>query len=225
MSRRTETIGERPLAIFGGGGFGLEVAMLVEHINDARLRWKLIGFFDDGIASGTMVNGYPVIGGSRALGEWASELSVVIAVGNPKTKVEILDRIHNPHLQFPVLMHPSVICGREEFVQIGEGSIVCAGTILTTNITVGRHVILNLACTVGHQTEIGDFSSFMPTCNISGEVKIGRKNYWGTGAKVINGVTTSDRVTVGAGAVVTRDLPEGATAVGVPAKVIRVEKI
>jgi len=115
-----------------------------------------------------------------------------------------------------------VIMGKTEFVAIGEGSIICAGNIITTNVTIGRHVILNLSCTVGHQSEIGDFSSLMPTCNISGQVKIGKGNFWGTGSKVINGKIVGDFVTVGAGAVVIDNIPDNATAVGVPAKIVKI---
>ena len=82
-------------------------------------------------------------------------------------------------------------------------------------------MILNLACTVGHETEIGDFSSFMPTCNISGEIKVGEATFWGTGAKVINRKTIGNNVIIGAGAVVTIDIPDDVTAVGVPARIVK----
>ena len=69
--------------------------------------------------------------------------------------------------------------------------------------------------------EIGDYSSFMPTCNISGEVRIGEAAYWGTGAKVINRKTVGNHAVIGAGAVVTENIPDNVTAVGVPARVIK----
>ncbi len=94
-------------------------------------------------------------------------------------------------------------------------------TIITTNITIGRHVVLNLTCTVGHESSIGDYSAFMPTCNISGEVTIGECTFWGTGSKIINRCRVGDQAIIGAGAVVVRDLPSGVTAVGVPAKIIK----
>ncbi|MBW1915883.1 MAG: acetyltransferase, partial [Deltaproteobacteria bacterium] len=72
--------------------------------------------------------------------------------------------------------------------------------------------------------EIGDFSSFMPSCNISGEVKIGEGTFWGTGAKVINQKSIGNNVTVSAGAVIINDIPDNVTVVGVPAKIIKSEK-
>jgi sugar O-acyltransferase (sialic acid O-acetyltransferase NeuD family) len=211
----------KQIAIFGAGGFGLEVAMLIEQINEVQAEWEIIGFFDDGVDEGKIVNGYPVLGGIDRLNNWESELSISLALGIPNTKKTVFGKIQNKHISYPILIHPNVIMGNKEYVTIGEGSIICAGTIITTNISIGRHVILNLACTVGHETEIGDFSSFMPTCNISGEVKIGEANFWGTGAKVINRIKVGDNVTIGAGAVVTKDIPDDVTAVGVPAKVVK----
>ena len=209
------------IAIFGAGGFGLEVAMLIEQINTVQREWELIGFFDDGESKGKIINGYPVLGGIDELNHWQSELSMVFALGIAHTKKSIWQKIDNRNISHPILIHPSVIMGRKEYVTIGKGSIICAGTIITTNISIGEHVILNLSCTVGHETQIGHFSSFMPTCNISGEVTIGEATFWGTGAKVINGKRIGNHVTIGAGAVVTEDIPDNATAVGVPARVIK----
>lgn len=210
----------KEIAIYGAGGFGLEVAMLVEQIADAGGSWRIIGFFDDGIAEGSMVNGYPVLGGVEKARRWPNPLAMAVAVGKPATKRNIVKRLGNPNLSFPTLVHPSVIMGRKEYVRIGRGCIVCAGCIVTTNISIGEFVILNLACTVGHETVIGNYSSFMPTCNISGEVRIGDGTYWGTGAKIINRVSVGNDAIIGAGAVVIVDVPEGVTAVGVPARKI-----
>jgi sugar O-acyltransferase (sialic acid O-acetyltransferase NeuD family) len=209
------------IAVYGAGGFGLEVVMLIEQINAVEPQWDIAGFFDDGVSEGTVVNDYPVIGGMDALNGYPSELYLVLALGWPQTKMKVCRQITNPNIHFPVLIHPSVIAGNPKYLSIGEGSIICAGSIITTNIDIGRHVIINLACTVGHETTIGDFSSFMPTCNISGEVKIGNATFWGTGAKIINQKTIGNGTVIGAGAVVTEDIPDHVTAIGVPAKVVK----
>jgi len=211
----------REIAIFGAGGFGMEVAMLVEHINAAEPTWDLIGFFDDGEPKAKVVNSYSILGGITELNEWKKDLALVLALGLPKTKKHVLEKIKNSRISCPVLIHPSVITGKRDYLNIGEGTIICAGTILTTIIKMGKHVLLNLSCTVGHQTEIGDFCSFMPTCNISGEVSIGESNFWGTGAKVINRKRVGNNVTVGAGAVIVDDIPSDVVVAGVPAKIIR----
>ena len=211
----------KEIAIYGAGGFGLEVAMLIEQINDIKREWQVVGFFDDGEPEGKRINGYHVLGGIEKLNQWESGLSLVLALGIPTSKKSIWEKIENEKISYPVLMHPSVITGSKDYLKIGEGSIFCAGTIITTNISIGSHVILNLCCTVGHETKIGDFSSFMPTCNISGEVKIGEATFWGTGSKIINKRTVGDNVIVGAGAVVTKDIPDNVTAAGIPASIIK----
>ena len=212
---------KKKIAIFGAGGFGLEVAMLIEQINEKSCEWELIGFFDDGVDMEEIVNDYPVLGGTEELNNWKRELFLVFALGLPELKKSVFEKVQNKNISYPVLIHPNVVVGKSKFVRIGEGCIITAGNIITTNISIGKHVILNLSCTVGHETEIGDFSSFMPTCNISGEVKIGEATFWGTGAKVINRIKVGDNVFIGAGSVVTKDIPDNVTAVGVPAKVIK----
>ena len=148
-------------------------------------------------------------------------MELVVAIGNPKIKKALIERIYNQNVNFPVLIHPGVIIGDSQFNRIGEGSIVCAGVIITVNIEIGRHVILNLCCTVGHDAIIGDYSSFMPTVNISGEVIIESCVYVGTGAKIINQLSIGEYSTIGAGAVVTKSLPPKCVAVGMPAKPVK----
>jgi sugar O-acyltransferase (sialic acid O-acetyltransferase NeuD family) len=212
---------KQPIAIFGAGGFGLEVAMLIEQINDIETRWDLIGFFDDAEELGPAINGYPLLGNLKTLNNWEGNLSIVFGLGISKTRKMVVDRITNTRIDFPTLIHPSVIMGNPKYLEIGDGGIICAGTIITTNIRIGRFVTLNLACTVGHETVIGDFCSFMPACNISGEVTIRNVSFWGTGAKIINRCSVGESTTIGAGAIVVSDIPDHATAVGVPAKVIK----
>lgn len=211
----------REIAVYGAGGFGLEVGQLIEQINEVKRQWKFIGYFDDWVKKGEEVNGYPILGGMKDLNAWANKLDVALAIGNPERRSEARNSITNPAIGFPELIHPSAIVERGRHVTVGEGCIICAGCIVTTQVTIGRHVILNLACTVGHESKIGDFCSFMPTCNISGEVKIGEGVFFGTGAKIINEKKVGAHSVVGAGAVVIADLPEGCTAVGVPARIVK----
>jgi len=210
----------KKIAVFGAGGFGREVKMLIDQVNHEKAIYEFIGYFDDGEEKNKVINGFPVLGGVNDLNYINFPLQVVFAIGNPATKKIIIEKIHNSNLQFPRLIHPSVLIGEDD-VHVGEGSIICAGTIITVNINIGKHVILNLSCTVGHDTIIGDFSSFMPTVNISGEVNIKECVYAGTGAKIINQLEIGENTIIGSGAVVSKGLPANCTAVGVPAKPIK----
>lgn len=106
-------------------------------------------------------------------------------------------------------------------VEIGEGCIICAGSIATVNIHIGNNVIINLDCTIGHDTKIGDYVTVYPSANISGLVTIEEAAEIGTGTQIIQGKRIGEATIVGAGAVVISDLPAKCTAVGSPAKIIK----
>ena len=209
----------KKIAIFGAGGFGREVKMLIDQINEKQATWEFIGYFDDDFSHAIVPLPFQ-LGGMDTLNKYPEELSLVLAIGNPAVKKKILDKISNGNISFPVLIHPSVLLGNSN-VSIGNGCIICAGNILTVDLQLGKHVILNLACTVGHDTIIGDLCSFMPGVNISGEVNIENGVYVGTGAKIINQLQIGEWTVIGAGAVVSKTLPANCTAVGIPAKPIK----
>lgn len=209
------------IAIFGVGGFGREVLALIKDINKSEPTYNIVGFFDDGHEKGEMVNGYPVLGKTEELNRWPTPISMAVSIGNPKVKKNVLDKISNSLVDYPTLIHPSVWIGDNDFVEIGKGCIICAGNMITTNIKIEDFVILNLGCTVGHDTIIKDYAAFMPTCNISGEVLIEEGVYCGTGVKIINQTSIGEYAIVGAGAVVTKPIPGHCTAVGMPAKVVK----
>lgn len=211
----------KDIAIFGFGGFGREVLALIKDINKVEPTWNIVGFFDDGYEKGQLFNGYPSLGKTEDLNEWKTPISLAVSIGSPKIKKKILNRITNSLVDYPTLIHPSVWIGDEEFVEIGKGCIICAGVMITTNVKIKDFVILNLQCTVGHDTVINSNAAFMPSVNISGEVNIGEGVYVGTGAKIINQLEIGEYTIVGAGAVVAKTLPAHCTAVGVPAKPIK----
>lgn len=211
----------KKIAIIGAGGFGREVKMLIDQINHNEKKYEFIGFYDDNLEKESLVNGYKVLGTINELFQIDYNLEVVISIADPTIKKKIYETIKNNHfISFPTLIHPNVLIGTDE-VTFGYGCIICASNIITVNISLGNFVILNLGCTVGHDTKIGDYCSFMPSVNISGEVIIENSVYVGTGAKIINLLTIGNSTIVGAGAVVSKSLPEKCTAVGIPAKPIK----
>lgn len=211
----------KELYIIGSGGFGREVAWLVERINQETPMWELVGFIDDNQSTwGTSCNGYQVVGGTDVLNDIQHDVWVVCAVGAAKTRKNIIEKVmHLEHVNFATLVDPSVIFSNS--VKIGEGTIVCAGSILTVNIDVGRHVIINLDCTLGHDDIIEDFVTIYPSVNVSGNVHVGAGTELGTGSKIIQGIDIFSDVILGAGAVVSKTLGEAGTYVGVPVKKIK----
>lgn len=209
----------KKIAIIGAGGFGREVKMLIDHINQKERQFELVGFYDDKHYDHP-INGIPYLGKIEKINEADQTLCIAVAIGDPKTKKKIIESISSPNIEFPNLIHPSVIIGQDN-VKLGKGNIICAGVIITVDIEIEDFVILNLSCTVGHDTKIKNYSSFMPTVNISGEVVINEAVYVGTGAKIINLLEIGENTIVGAGAVVYKSLPANCTAVGIPAKPIK----
>ena len=210
----------KDIVIIGAGGFGREVKTIIDAINKNTKIYNFLGFYDDTIAKGTLINNFPILGNLKELNDLKSATDVLVGVGDPISKYKIISSLKNELLHFPTIIHPSVIISDDDVI-IDNGCIICAGNIITCNIKIGKFVTLNLMCTVGHDTLIGDYSSFMPSVNISGEVHIEEKVYVGTGAKIINRLTIGKATIVGAGAVVSKSLPEYCTAVGIPAKPIK----
>lgn len=208
------------IAIFGAGGFGREVKTIIDTLNKIEAKYNFVGFFDDGHKKGEIINGFPILGKLEDINSVTENLSIVLAIAHPQTKKNIIAQIDNPYITFPNIIHPSVLIS-DDFVKIGIGNIICAGTIITCNIQIKDFIILNLMCTVGHDTVIESYSSFMPSVNISGEVLIKEGVYVGTGAKIINQLEIGEYTTIGAGAVVAKTLPAHCTAVGIPAKPIK----
>lgn len=208
----------KDIIIIGAGGFGREVAWLIEDINKINPIWNVVGFVDDNKdIQGEEINGYKVVGDTEWLKE--QEFNVVNAIGNPIVKKKVMDRLLKSENVYPTIIHPSVICSN--LVNIGEGAIICAGNILTVNINIGKHTIINLDCTIGHNVAIGDYSTILPSVNISGFVKIDECVSVGTGTAIIQGIKIGKNTIIGAGSVVVNDLPTNCTAIGAPAKPIK----
>ena len=211
----------KDLIIFGASGFGREVAWAVERLNRVTPTWNLLGFMDDADdIQGTEINGYKVLGKTADVSNYP-DAYYVVAVGASRTREKIVSNMKtvNPSIKFGTVIDPSV--EMSDIVTIGEGTIICAHTIITVNIEIGSHVIVNLDCTVGHDAVLQDFVTLYPSVNVSGITNIGHAVELGTGMQIIQGKTVGDYSIVGAGAVVVKDIPAKCTAVGSPAKPIK----
>jgi sugar O-acyltransferase (sialic acid O-acetyltransferase NeuD family) len=207
---------KRKLFIYGAGGLGREILSMVKMHDD----FEPAGFIDDVKPSGTLISSIPVIGGAAIFASFREPVEVIVAIGDPASKEKAISRINNPMVSFPVLKHPSALLQDAESIVFGEGTVVCAGSILTTNIGIGRHGLINLNVTIGHDVHVGDFCSVMPSANIAGEVQIGKGVLIGSGANVRNRIRIGDYAVIGMGAVVVKNVLDGKTVVGVPAKPI-----
>ena len=206
------------LLIFGAGGFGREVAWLAQQCWGEDT--DIVFCVDQPRYVSAPVNGIPI----RLLQEFAGGAgerpAYVVAVGDPEQRIRIAGLHESLGIPPATLVHPRVEASR--WLEIGPGSILCAGVIATTNIVIGTHVHINLDCTIGHDVVIGDYATLSPGVHVSGNVTIGKRVFIGTGATIINGSATSplsigDGAVIAAGACVTRPVEPGALVAGVPA--------
>ncbi len=210
----------KEILVYGAGGFAREVKDVVDAMAGAGHQVRCAGFLDDsGKNPGGVLNGAPVLGGEEQIVGWKSKAEFLVGIGNPAVKRKVAAKVARFGGRFGNVFHPAAVTSR--FVEFGEGTIVTAGVILTNQIKIGRHVILNLDVTVGHDCVLEDLVTVAPGVHISGNVHVGEGTDMGTGAVIIQGIRIGRWSVVGAGSVVTKDIPDNCTAVGVPARVIK----
>lgn len=211
----------KPLYIIGAGGFGRETSWLVERINRKCAEWDFKGFLDENESlHGARLGEYTILGGFEYLEKLQADVWAVMAVGSARAREKGIARLETfDHIHFATLIDPGAELS--DSVSLGEGTILCAGTIATVNVKTGKHNIINLNCTLGHDAVLEDYVTLYPGVSVSGAVKIGRVSEIGTGAQIIQGIHIGSGTLVGAGAVVIRHMEDDVTAVGNPAHVIK----
>lgn len=205
-----------PVAILGCGGFAREVfwALGRSRTYPDGEPVEPVGFVDRASRPEGLY-GRPV----WTLDQVDRETRLICGIGGmPEIKQRVVEEAHALGFRFaPPLVFEGVAIGPH--VELGEGTLVCAGSILTVDIRLGRHVAVNLACTIGHDCTIEDYCTLSPGANVSGRVALGRAAYLGTGCALIEGLSVGPYAVVAAGAAVTRDVPEQTLVAGVPAVV------
>lgn len=194
----------KEIVIIGAGGIGREVAYFIEEINEISPTWNIIGFIDENIEIHNKdLNGYKVLGGLNALTELNVKPYVVVAIANCTVKKKIVERLEGK-FDFATIIYPTVKVSK--YIEIGKGSIIYPGVILTVNTKIGNHVLLSGNCGIGHDTVIGDYSSVLWGSNFSGYDNVGESCFIGVGTKVIQGINISDGNRISAGMTVTEDV-------------------
>jgi sugar O-acyltransferase (sialic acid O-acetyltransferase NeuD family) len=192
-------------ALIGAGGFAREIKA---HIGDE----SMICFVDDNYYMGDIH--------TLPLSQFdPNEYEVLIAIGDPRARYEVYSRLPKETKYFTHIDKRAIILDSD--VEIGEGSIVCAGCILTTNIKIGRHAHLNLQTTIGHDTIIGDFFTTAPGAKVSGNCTIYDLVYIGTNASIREKITIHSLATIGLNAGVVKDIIEPGVYGGTPCKKIK----
>ena len=213
----------KDIIIYGFGGFGHEVACILQHINDVEPTWNIVGYIDDGVEVGTECKYGKVLGNVEALNNWKTPVSVAIAVGSPKYLEEIPAKITNSLVDFPNIIAPNVFYFDKDEVTMGKGNIVTFGCRFSTNIKMGDFNVLDGCISFGHDVTLGSYNMLFPEVRISGQTTIGNKNYFGSRCFVSQGLKIGNENRFGAGSFIFRSIKDGGLYMGNPAKKMSIE--
>lgn len=213
---------------FGASGFAKEIYWLYKRQQQAKQQpFDDIEYFivsDNEIISSHLLKDIKVIHESVFFNKFKKvDLIAYIAIGSPEIRKVIFNKVlnWNNNVNFPSLVDPSVIMDNDGVIKIGQGAIICAGNIITTDIIIDDFVHINIDCTIGHDVKIASFSTLSPGCHISGNVNIGHSVFCGTGAVILEEISIANNTIIGAGAVITKDISVTGTYIGIPAKRVK----
>lgn len=204
------------LLIIGSGGHG----QVVEEAASLS-GWRTVGYIDDTKQIGSIIRGVPVIGGLDLLSnrEITSQHAFVVAIGDQFHRRRIATSLLESDGCLATVIHPNAVVSPSS--SIGTGTVVMAGCVINLGSTIGRFCIINTGSTIDHDNRLDDGVQIAPGVNLAGHVVCERDSFLGIGAAVIPRVTIHEEAIIGAGAVVTRNIPARCTAVGSPARLIK----
>ena len=225
MARGAKDSGTQDLVIIGAGGHAREILDLALAQNRVETTWNVRGCLVDA-AFAAEADRWP--GGPPRLGDlaWLNETNLrtcalIVAIGDSAASARIVEEIDSRgahYTNYATLVHPSAVIGSR--VELAKGVVVGARSVLTCDITVGRHAHINVASSVAHDCCVDEFATLAPGVNVAGWVHVGAGVEIGTGATVIPKVQIGKGAVVGAGGTVIRDVAPETTVVGTPARPI-----
>ena len=206
------------MIIVGAKGFAKEVLEVLHQLNQL----DHLVFYDDvnEDAPAFLYGQFPVLRNKEAAAHYFKTVDsrFTIGIGNPALRKKLALEFEAMGGVFTSTISPLAQIGHYGN-SIGEGSNIMTGTVLTNDVKIGEGVLINLNCTVGHDSTIGDFVEMSPGVHISGNCKIGSYSNIGTNATILPKVTIGENVIIGAGSVVTKDIPDNCLVVGIPATI------
>jgi UDP-N-acetylbacillosamine N-acetyltransferase len=206
------------LVIIGAGGHG----KVVLDIFQCNAKHRVVGFLDaDPTLAGTQVNGLPVIGPINQVSRLRQQKikGAIVAIGDNRVRVSYAALLAEHGLELITAIHPAAVIAKS--ASIGQNVVIAAGAVVAASAKVGDSVILNTSCVVDHECEVEAGAHICPGALLAGRVRVGAGAFIGLGAKMLPCLSIGKGAIVGAGAVVLQDVPDGSTAVGVPARMLR----
>lgn len=206
------------ILILGIGGQACAVASIIRATGDTV--GGFLDALDESAAPGPAIHEAPMLGGMARLADVPAP-RLAVAIGDNCRRRDVVRRVMqiNPEAEIVSTIHPSSM--REAGVSLGRHVTLCLGSVLSVGVSVGDGVIVNTGAIVDHECVLDEYCHVSPGVRLAGRVRVGPFAHVGIGATVIDKVEIGAHATIGAGAVVLHDVPDRATAVGVPANVIK----
>lgn len=206
----------KKLVIIGSGSQGRMIAHLLEMYS---LGYEFHGFLDDKFKVLTYENG--ILRGPIEIKDKlnASDLYFIIAVGDPKSRKQIFERINLPSNRFATIVHPEALI--DPSVKLNYGNFIAAKTIISFNVEIQEQVFIQSGAVIEYDSQISSFVSISPNVTVCGNVKIYPEVFIGASATIIQGLKIGRNTIVGAGTTVIRDIEAYVVSVGSPARKIR----
>lgn len=202
------------IIIVGAGGHAKVCIELLQSMGER------IAYCVGGLESPDQCVGIPVLKGDENLGRLRKEdySKIFVAIGSNSLRQRLAVTAGEMGFQLVNAISPQAVISPT--ARLGAGIAVMAGAVINADATIADLAIINTGATVDHDCKIGKAAHIAPQSGLAGGVVVGALSFMGIGCKVIPEVKIGDRVTVGAGSVVISNINDGATAVGVPARVI-----
>lgn len=208
----------RRVIIVGGGGHARVIADALLLSSERNARVQLLGYLDDNPTLAThKLLGLRRLGPIDALSTIDHD-AVVIGIGDNRTRMRLFSELRHQGERPMTVVHPHAVVARD--AKIGIGTVVFAGVVVNSGAVIGNNVILNTACSVDHDCRIASHGHICPGVHLGGTVRVGEGAFIGIGSSVIHNRSIGEWSTIGAGAVVIRDVPPHVVAVGVPARAL-----
>ncbi|MGN6439111.1 MAG: NeuD/PglB/VioB family sugar acetyltransferase [Agriterribacter sp.] len=206
------------LFIIGSGNVGGFVAY---NFDDFQLGgFEIQGFLDEDEKKwGKSFAGYPVLGGIDLLTGLQEKIAVVITIANPSSKRKIIDKISRSNITFPSLISKAAWVSKQ--VSVGEGVIIYPGVSINYHTRVEDFVTINMNAAIGHDCVLQKYTTLAPGVSLAGFTFIEEEVDMGINSATKQSLRIGKGAIIGGMAMVTHNIPEGVTAVGVPAKIIK----
>jgi sugar O-acyltransferase (sialic acid O-acetyltransferase NeuD family) len=203
------------MIIAGAKGFAKEVLEVLYQNNEEGA----IYFFDDVSEDipDTLYEKFEVIKNlKRAREVLLQDNRFCLGVGRPLTRYRLVEKFTQIPGKLISVISPAARIGHYGSV-IDNGCCIMTGTVITNDVKIGKGVLINLNCTIGHDSVIEEFAELSPGVHVSGHCTIGRFSSIGTNAAILPGIRIGENVIVGAGALVTKHIPDNSLVMGIPA--------